>query len=574
MSGAAMDVDSEGQLTLSALLHPKEWKLPGWNDSNFPPQAKHSNETLAQLDHSLALLSRYRNSLRPHNRLTPDILVIIFQVLADEHSWPTDSGFGAYPWKGIAQVCHFWREVTLSSAILWTQLSTRHSTAALACVERSGEAPLSLVIHENSSNEKVSSVLKAVAPHINRLQRFFLPINWLKATDGNIHHLLQPILSSPAPMLETLVTPKIRDDSPWIPLPTLFTGHTPNLTHLDICFLRPELRSLSFGRLKTLSFRGRKRAPITMSVSALLDLLEASPNLEVLKTVKVTFSPADEDDTRKVTLDCLKLLEIGREKASVVAEILNRIIFPNSTSFHLNVWLDRYEDNKFYIGVPSMELLNLDHTLRDIKKMQINYLNGYEAVEILAVTSNTSFSINGHLESTTVTNLGDMDAIAGTVFKSLMRSFDFEHLEEFGITEYRNNARWTGFTTQIWTQTFRSMPNLKALYVCLDGCYDEGFSRAILSALSSRDERNGRLLCPSLESLSVSGDKTWSSLQCYNMAEQRSNGGYPLKRVSMRLSHYASFSDPSDTDLPLLRRYVETVDLEAREMSLPEFPEM
>ena len=85
-------------------------------------------------------------------------------------------------------------------------------------------------------------------------------------------------------------------------------------------------------------------------------------------------------------------------------------------------------------------------------------------------------------------------------------------------------------------------------------------------------DRSGNLFCPHLESIDVYGDKTWSSLQCYAIAMARSEKGTPLKRVSMKLSHYATFADSSETDLPLLRKYVETVNLEPQDIVFPDFP--
>ncbi|KAJ3527213.1 hypothetical protein NM688_g8159 [Phlebia brevispora] len=105
----------------------------------------------------------------------------------------------------------------------------------------------------------------------------------------------------------------------------------------------------------------------------------------------------------------------------------------------------------------------------------------------------------------------------------------------------------------------------------MDSSYDEGFSRSILAALS--EVHGEHMLCPLLENLFVVGDKTWSSLQCYTMAEERHRRNHPLKRVSMCLPHYASFANPDDTDLPLLRKYVETVDLEPTDITFPAFPD-
>ncbi|OBZ69241.1 hypothetical protein A0H81_10771 [Grifola frondosa] len=65
-----MDAQPHPRLILSHLLHPQSWDLPEWN-------GPHVNDPLRiidkvdDLDSSLALLQRYRNSLRPIHRLSP-----------------------------------------------------------------------------------------------------------------------------------------------------------------------------------------------------------------------------------------------------------------------------------------------------------------------------------------------------------------------------------------------------------------------------------------------------------------------------------------------------------------------
>jgi len=557
-------------LSLAALLDVGAWQLPGWNEVSVPPIQ--TTETLQQLDLSIALLSRYRNSLRPFSKLSPDLLILIFLELQEDHWDPYQPTFGSYQWMVVAKVCHSWREVALGCPILWKQLSTRYPKAALVALERSVDAGFCLVVPEGSEGERASSVLEAVAAHVGRLRWLYLPSNLLRTNDGNVHQMLLPLIRSAAPTLETIDTAKIRCDGSCVALPTLFAGQTPRLHRLRIHYMYPQLSSVSLSNLKYLGFSGKKRDPITMTVSALLDILEKCPLLETLKAEKVAWvQPADDDD-RKVELEHLQMLEMGRSNASLVANILGRLKTPEC-AMRLKVWLDRYEDTKFYVGIPGEQELEFDHYLHDIKKMHINFTNNYEGVVIHGATKTMPFEISGMLEPMTVNNLGDMDSISGTVFKSIIGAFDLENLEEFAFTEMRNNARWTGFTKKLWTDTFRRMPNLKSFHITTDGCYDEGYSRCILAALSCPDERTGRLPCPSLENMHVWGDKTWSSLQFYTMAEDRHKAGHPLKRVSMRLSHYASFDNPDDTDMPLLRRYVETVDLDPIDITFPDFPD-
>ena len=522
---------------------------------------------------SLALLSGYRNSLQPFHRLSPDILVLIFLQIQKSEWDPFNHQFGSYKHLRVAQVCHTWRQVALSAPILWRQLSTRYPEMGMAALERSLDAGFCFVIPPSyQEGDKTAALIKAVAVQTRRLQWLYIPSTMLKASDGSVDPTLLPLLESPAPILETVETIKVRGEGDCRPLPVLFRGQAPCLKRLRLQYLYPQLDSVSLSKLKFLSFSGKKRLPLSLTVSQLLDLLEKCPLLEILKTEKISWQPAPDEDKRKVRLEHLKYLELGRANGSIISDIVGRII-AQDYAMKLKVWLERYDENKFYIGVPSEHLLDFDHPLHDLRKLFVNYANGYESVSIHGVTAKYPFEIDGMLEDTTVANVGDMDSIAGSVFQSICRTFDTEHLEEFAIYEMRTHARWTNFTKKVWVELFRRTPRLHSFYVTTDMSYDEGFARAVLAALVAPDERTGRMLCPALENLFVNGDKTWSSLQAYIMAEERARAGHPLKRVAMRLAHYASFHDPEDTDLPMLRRHVATVDLEPPEISFPDYPD-
>lgn len=570
LSDAAESARNE-TVSLASLLDPRSWNLPGWNDTH--PSQRPSLEAIGQLDLSLALLSRYRNSLQPFHRLSPDILVHIFLDIQESEWNPLHHAFGAYRYLAVAEVCHTWRQVALSAPILWRQLSARYPDMALAALERSLDAGICFVIPPNyQDGDKTATLIKAVAAQTRRLRWLYLPSTMLKTSDGNIDPAILPLIEAPAPMLEIFETIKVRGLGDCRPLPVLFKGETPCLNRLRVQYLSPQLTSVSPSKLKFLSFSGKKRLLLSITVSQLLDLLEKCPLLEILKTEKVSWQPAADDDKRKVRLEHLKYLELGRTNGSIISDIVGRIIAPDY-AMKLKVWLERYDENRFHIGVPPEHELEFDHPLRDVRKLYLEYLNGYEGVCIKGATGASPFEIHALLEDTTVANVGDMDAIAGSVFQSVARTFDTEHLEEFAIFEMRTHARWTSFTKKAWSALFKRAPRLRSLYVTTDMSYDEGLVRAILAALVAPDERTGRLLCPALENLFVNGDKTWSSLQAYVMAEERASAGHPLKWVSMRLSHYASFHEPEDTDLPMLRKHIERVDFDPPEISFPNYPD-
>ena len=245
---------------------------------------------------SLALLARYRNSLRPFHRLTSDILITIFLEIQNSFADPYGPFFGSYAFMSYAKVCHTWRHLALTSPMLWKQISTKYPTAALVALERSADAGIHLVIPEGSKPEIAKQVLEAVATHSHRLRRLYLPSDILKKSDGTIDAMLLPLINSPAPLLETIDTVKMRGEGGCVPLPVLFAGQTPRLRRLHIQYMRPLVSSVTMRNLRDLSFCGKKRLQISMTISELLDLLEAAPMLQLLEARKVNWEPAAEED--------------------------------------------------------------------------------------------------------------------------------------------------------------------------------------------------------------------------------------------------------------------------------------
>ena len=325
------------------------------------------------LDHSIALLRRYRNTLRPIHRLSPDILALIFLQLVDGQDDPLSSRFGSVPWAYVAHVCYRWRVIALACAGLWTQIGTMYPAAALACLERSVDAPLSLVVHAVADADNSTQVINRVRPHMHRMRHLYIPWTHIHDDDGNMAPFLTSLLEAPAPQLETFHVFHVRADGQCFTLPTVFGGNTPRLRILKMSYCSPRIDRITFGNLRHLYIRGRKRDPISLEVSQLLEILEACPKLEVLVTVKARFVHMlllKEDDAllRQVRLDILRRIDMARCSASVAVNLLSRLIVPNC-QFRMSVWLEQRSDFRFLFGVP--DTLSEGHPFRDIRKLQI-----------------------------------------------------------------------------------------------------------------------------------------------------------------------------------------------------------
>lgn len=524
------------------------------------------------LDFSIALLKRYRNSLRPVHRLSVDILALIFVELLEDHDHPLSGSFGSCSWSYMTQVCHRWRVVALACSHLWTQLSTRFPEAALNCLERSMDAPLTFVIDSRATVDNSKEIVDRVLPHMNRMRHLYIPWTHLFDDDGNVSQLISGLIDAPAPQLETFYVYRVRADGKCFALPPIFGGNTPRLTALKLSYSYPRIGGVSYANLKELYIRGRKRDLITMELSQILEILEACPKLEVFVTVKARFvanEPLEEEgqSLRQIRLDHLQRIDISRCAASVVTDLLRRLIVPNC-QLRISVWLERRSDFRFLFGVP--ESLGEGHPLRDIRKLQVGYRSSAGGVVIEGMTGAHPFQVIATIMNGS--DLSDMPTVSGPLLLSIAKTLDTSLLEEFVIAETSYYHPHIGFSKEVWSQVLARMPLLRTLHIRLQSITDSGFCRVILSALSTPDAVTGKVLCPLLETITLMDDKTWSSLQWYKFAQARKTQGHPLKRLSLCLPHYENVEDMAETDLGELREVVETVDLDPPETPHVEFP--
>lgn len=454
---------------------------------------------------------------------------------------------------------------------MWADINTSHENAATACLTRSSNAGLSVLLNLDASAE----IIEAIAAQVHRIRYIYMRSDVF--TDDGISPPYLPVFQPSAPILERLHVFKT-----WIPnscyvLPTMFAGVTPLLSKLALRYIVPQLNSVSYANLRELMVKGKKRDVITASISQLLDLFEACPRLEIFMAVKARIL-ADEEDAevtkplsgRKVHMEHLRLLEIARSSAAVVADIIRHLEVPEFCGLRLNTWLEMDDEVALRFGIPAD--LGDTHHLRDIKKLRVDFMSAVDSVMITAATSKSHpWEVCGLIDARAGDELGDMFTIAGPLMTAISKTLALQAVEEFTISESRFHQAYLGFSVKVWTDVLQRMPRLKTLHIKLNDSSDDGFSRTLLTALGTSGALMGKLVCPELEYLSVTNDPAWSTLRCYNLAEERQRAGHPLKRVSMTLPHYKDVEDLDITDVPLLKKMVATVDFHCEECDFPEF---
>jgi hypothetical protein len=106
-------------------------------------------------------------------RLPPETLAAIFFRLskqAPEDEWCTPDLIPDI--LSVTHVCRFWRQVAINTQDLWTEITMATPELVETFLERSGVAPLNVVLRFGlETTERFEHLLKAVAPHAHRFWR-------------------------------------------------------------------------------------------------------------------------------------------------------------------------------------------------------------------------------------------------------------------------------------------------------------------------------------------------------------------------------------------------------------------
>lgn len=203
-----------------------------------------------------------RNALVPVNHLPVEVLQQI-------PSWlPYASNI-----ISASHVCRYWRTSFLSHSELWTYLNCRSDRATRTMVERSGVAPLDIVINTGYSPNAFCYTI----PHVGRWESLEV-----KALQDEIGPVLAAVTGpGSAPKLRNLaVIPMMEYGSEdMVTLKgKILGGFLPSLRRLCLCSLKVDIQKLIAPNLTHLFLASTRSEFVNMT--ALLGLLERSPLIE------------------------------------------------------------------------------------------------------------------------------------------------------------------------------------------------------------------------------------------------------------------------------------------------------
>ena len=253
-----------------------------------------------------------RNSLRPINRLHPEVIALCATFISDADPKPI---------VPLTHVCRYWRRAITSSPRNWASIGSGWKGLVPLCLERAGAVPLTVDI--NVSHIKRNEVFhQALLPHIHRITHLSLKGYSLIEDVAN-----DPagLFASPMPNLTSLELEQTKEPaeslpSDELPVPPLLqdTSKLKSL-HLTQTPLYPPVFSItSLVELKLVGYTTPLR------FEKLIEFLHSNPDLElVVLDLQFAEGLVQTSPERKVSLLQLRLLEFTCGNAKDARRLLS-----------------------------------------------------------------------------------------------------------------------------------------------------------------------------------------------------------------------------------------------------------
>ncbi|KAG9008079.1 hypothetical protein FRB94_013736 [Tulasnella sp. JGI-2019a] len=285
----------------------------------------------AQVSTRIVELRRLRTDMAKIHRLPLELLVTIFRHLSgiDKCIPPgtqRDLGLHEAPFDytkrllTAARVCKRWRVVILESSQLWTLVDIdKPKKSTLTALRLSRDNPISVI----GAIHRADPVAWSIAlQNLHRWERAHL-----RASPGHRTDDLETI----NPLILKDFHLHVYDEGHTM---DLFSGHVPKLRDLHLRgVILQNWDSFAHDGLRSLSLSG-VRVP---SPQQMVSVLQASPNLEVLRISKLRSGAGAIDGSTAINLPRLRILEISEAISIGVLNLLKVLDAPHCVEYDFNL---------------------------------------------------------------------------------------------------------------------------------------------------------------------------------------------------------------------------------------------
>ncbi|TRM55998.1 hypothetical protein BD626DRAFT_576232 [Schizophyllum amplum] len=442
-----------------------------------------------------------RNIQSPINRLPPDLLLRIFNVLRPTYSEYRPRRPRGYlkQWIAVSLVCRYWRDACLASASLWATVDMCGApfAAAQQFVERSADAPLQLFYAQqrNITDDDKIILDGIVTHHSRRVEQLHI------VTGEEIPVEVYQLFRHAMPHLRSLTITIGSGYHSDIELPTLFDSDVPLLRYLVLRRCSPWPYNRHFRNLTRLALHDLPLA-VRPSVDALLDLVAASLDLEELVLIDAaldvqpdatTLESADAEQPPTVELPLLDTLQLGELPSHYCAHrLLSRLSVPDACD--IRIWFIREKFTTEMSLLPVLAERALSGPIANTTALNITLDTNYRD-QVVIVRAGTLY-VHGCFHLPSVVGIA-----GGMVTKLVVAATDKGDLER-------------------WTQLLRPLRHVREL--TLAGEHASLFLRALNADAT---------LCPELGVIRVHDAELGCMLFLCMLADARAGRGAPMREM-------------------------------------------
>ena len=432
----------------------------------------------------LCLIRSLRNRLAPVNRIPPEVLTLIPDLLG---VYFRDRSLIA-----LTHVCRAWREIFISCSSLWSNLACVDADKTRVYLERSRSSPINLQLNRDVGLSSLDPFLQITPQAIGRLKSLIV-----EATPENRQAIIAH-LSHPAPLLERLdIDGGFPYPSQHVPVitSTIFAGDLSSLRVLYLDTVHTELPWRNMTNL--MSFTLCNNLAGDLSIGQLLDFLQSAPRLRKIILYGATLVSGGENG-RLISLDHLKRMDI--RYCGPTSILLDHLVIPVGARLTT-------QPRSFHSMIE-------DHIPRSLDNLK--NLSGFTKIHIHDLSPHLRLSGPNGRFSVVVGHTENPDL----VLESLAR-FDTSKTERLQIYSR------IGLSGGTFYRTLLPMDNLRTLIFSLRS------KLCILTdALNPNKSLSRKVVCPLLEELifvSCLGGPEFNSV--IDMAAARALRGVKLKSV-------------------------------------------
>ena len=304
---------------------------------NLSPQGE-IRKLAALLPRAQIVLARRQNTEPTINRIPIELLAYILKLAST-----ADTDTPGHRIITLSLVCFHWRQTALGFPSLWNTIHLREGAIhdfqlATLCLERSKDAPLSIIISTLFRGEQISNFF---APYSNRIESVSICVPF-KCSSYDVPRFLLSTCGFLAPRLKCLRLCTAMWGSYHTPvLPSIFGGDISRVTHLHVESFSP-YPGHSFGRLTHLALSSQSQYDLRPSMTEFLDLLDANPYLEELLLDDAGPSVNTSDNRPPIRLPHMRLLSFVTTltERALAPRVLSHLQLPHHCSIRVHRDMD------------------------------------------------------------------------------------------------------------------------------------------------------------------------------------------------------------------------------------------